>query len=296
MDVTEEKINLRKINIIRFFKKGSGEYITFMISVVGIIALLIIIMGVIQLSACKASLSNALTATSRSVAMCTSLEDANDRAQLIADSAITTSNIENVRGWVTMTSETPEWGSGSYAVVHVSGKIKTISGFASGRVERKALVAVEMVNTGEEAGEDLTIPPGLGSVHSYMAWQLLTRAGTDQLRFRMDTGMPFNDEGFGIVNGRYVIACTDTFGGVGDYIDFYQEDGLVIPCVIGDIKNQNDSGCNEWGHLNGRCIVEFVVDRSMWYGRGHANPGTPQCHPEWNKNIVKAQKMGSYYN
>ena len=100
----------------------------------------------------------------------------------------------------------------------------------------------------------------------------------------------------GRINGRYVIACTTTFGQVGDYIDFYQADGTIISCVIGDIKNQNDPGCTEWGHNNGQTIVEFIVDYNTWYNPGHVNPGTPNCHPEWNQFIVKAINGGSYFN
>ena len=93
-----------------------------------------------------------------------------------------------------------------------------------------------------------------------------------------------------------MIACTSTFGQVGDYIDFYQADGTIIHGIIGDIKNQNDPACTEWGHDNGQTIVEFVVDHNTWYNSDHANPGTPTCHPEWNQFIVKAVNGGSYFD
>ncbi len=100
---------------------------------------------------------------------------------------------------------------------------------------------------------------------------------------------------FAVVDNRYVIACTTTYGNIGDYVDFYQEDGTVIPCIIGDFKNQSDAGCNAYGHLDGDCIIEFVVDENSWYPNGHANPGTDSCHPEWNQEIVKAENVGSFY-
>ena len=109
--------------------------------------------------------------------------------------------------------------------------------------------------------------------------------------------MNFDDEGFGIINGRYVIACTTTFGGVGDYIDFYLQDGTVLACVIGDIKSESDANWTRFGHTtppNGLSVVEFVVDKTSWYGSGHANPGTPSCHPEWKQQIVSASKVGSF--
>ncbi len=107
--------------------------------------------------------------------------------------------------------------------------------------------------------------------------------------------MNFDGEGFGRIGDRYVVACTTTFGGIGDYIDIYKRDGTVIKGIIGDIKNQNDAGCNQWGHLNGTCIIEFVVDEGTWYNCGHPNPGTASCHPEWSQPITKIVNRGNYW-
>ena len=145
------------------------------------------------------------------------------------------------------------------------------------------------------AGTEIVLPEGLGSKFSYMAWQLINAAGTDQLKLKEQTGMPFDSEGFGKINGRYVIACTTTYGRVGDYIDFYQSDGTVLKCIIGDIKNQADAGCNQWGHQNGDVVVEFIVDRTSWY-HVKDNVGTPSNHPELGgKTITKAVNGGSYF-
>lgn len=148
-----------------------------------------------------------------------------------------------------------------------------------------------------KAGTVIEIPAGLGNYYTYMGWQLITAPSSMQYKLREQAGMNFDSEGFGIINGRYVIACTTTYGQVGDYIDFYLENGMVLPCIIGDIKNQNDPGCNQWGHDNGQCVVEFVVDRDTWYTNPmHANPGTSSCHPEWKSRVVKAVNGGSYFD
>lgn len=154
------------------------------------------------------------------------------------------------------------------------------------------------------AGTSVELPSGIGAVHSYMGWQTITSTTSNQYKLMQQSGMNFDEEGFGRINGRYVIACTSTYGNVGDYVDFYQEDGSVIQCIIGDIKNQNDTGCNEWGHSNGQNVIEFVVDKNSWYSteKGgnasnmHINPGNQGCHPEWNKNITKVVNGGSYFN
>ncbi len=143
----------------------------------------------------------------------------------------------------------------------------------------------------------IDIPAGLGSVHTYMGWQCITATGSTQYKLRDAAGMNFDEEGFAKIGDRYVVATTNTFGNVGDFIDVYQEDGTVIKCVIGDIKAQSDAGCTQWGHNNGQCVVEFVVDKSTWYsGNMHANPGTNQCHPEWNQNITKIVNRGNFFD
>ena len=156
-------------------------------------------------------------------------------------------------------------------------------------------------DTSAANGKGLTIyiPSGLGKVHTYMGWQCITAPSSNQYKLRSEAGMRFDSEGFGVIKGRYVIACTTTYGNVGDCVDFYKKNGQILHCVIGDIKSRNDAGCNKWGHHNGRNVIEFVVNKDTWYsnGRGsHINPGNPGCHPEWSSETVKAVNLGSWKN
>lgn len=147
-------------------------------------------------------------------------------------------------------------------------------------------------------GVTVDVPEGLGAVHTYMGWQCITAKSSNQYKLIEAAGMNFDEEGFAKIGDRYVVAVTTTFGKIGDYIDVYQEDGTVIKCVIGDHKSQGDAGCTKWGHNNGNCIVEFVVDKRTWYKNGggnHANPGTASCHPEWHQNIDKIVNKGNYF-
>ena len=124
-----------------------------------------------------------------------------------------------------------------------------------------------------------------------MGWQIINVVESDQYKLREQAGMNFDEEGFGRINGRYVIACTTTFGKVGDKVDFFLEDGTKIPCIIADIKNPNDPGCNEWGHENGQTIVEFEVSRA--YYKQYGNPGNSNWFPEWaGKRVSSASNLG----
>ena len=144
------------------------------------------------------------------------------------------------------------------------------------------------------------IVPQLGGrncVYTYMGWSLITAPDSLQYKLRADAGENYDAEGFAVIEGRYVIACTEAFGGVGDYVDFQLDTGLILNCIIGDVKSSGDSNYSEWGHLyppNSISVIESVVEYSKWYP-SHANPGTPGCKPEWAGNVVLALNYGNYW-
>ncbi len=94
------------------------------------------------------------------------------------------------------------------------------------------------------------------------------------------------------IGGRYLIACTSTYGKCGDKVDFYLEDGTVIHCIVADAKSPTDAGCNKWGHSNGQNVLEFEVNRSRYSQCG--NPGSSSWKSEWGgKRVCSATNLGS---
>ena len=180
-----------------------------------------------------------------------------------------------------------------------NGRVITIEGNTSDAVHSRSYAIESSYITGYcnpeyPEGTTIEIPEEMGTYHTYMGWQKITSPTSLQYQLRERSGEHYDSEGFAIIDGRYVIACTTLYGQVGDYIDFQRENGEIIHAVIGDIKSQSDPGCNQYGHDNGRCVVEFVVKKSTWYP-SHANPGTAGCHPEWNSRVVRAVNTGYNY-
>lgn len=139
------------------------------------------------------------------------------------------------------------------------------------------------------SGKTITLPEGLGDVYSYMGWNMITYHGTRQYELRIQSGEPYDRNGFGVINGRYVIACTSTFGEIGDEVDFVLKNGKVIHAIIGEHKDMDDPDCNTWGHEYGHCVVEFCVNKASWYGSGKS---ITRYHPEWaNTTVVKAVNL-----
>ena len=140
------------------------------------------------------------------------------------------------------------------------------------------------------SGKTTNIPSPYGDSFTYMGWSLITSTGSNQYKLRVKSGEHYDANGFGKICDRYVIACTPTFGKIGDEIDFVLANGRVIHGVMGDEKNMSDAGCNKWGHDGGHSVVEFVVNKSMWY---HTGKTVTRFHPEWAKSrVVKAVNLG----
>lgn len=100
--------------------------------------------------------------------------------------------------------------------------------------------------------------------------------------------------GIAALDGCYLIACTPTFGQVGDYVTFYLSDGTAIPCIIADEKNTSDEGCNSYGHDNGHSVIEFEVKSSYYHSYG--NPGHGSWFPEWGGGRLVASCVNSGKN
>lgn len=116
-------------------------------------------------------------------------------------------------------------------------------------------------------------------------WKKVT-SGTKQEKVHnewIDKGAKYND-GVATIDGRWLIACTPKFGTVGDKITFTLADGTELPCIMADEKGA-DAG-NEWGHENGRCLLELEVDKDYFFKYG--NPGSDEWHPELKQKVVKA--------
>lgn len=138
---------------------------------------------------------------------------------------------------------------------------------------------------------------GLTNMYSYMGWQLITDPTSMQYKLREDAGQNFDSEGFGIIDNRYVIACCERYGAIGDYVNWQLADGTILRTVIGDQKSSSDPNNNGWGHVQGNNlgVVEFVVDYDTWYNPAHENPGTATVHPEWAGQLGGYENIGNYW-
>lgn len=97
-----------------------------------------------------------------------------------------------------------------------------------------------------------------------------------------------NSEGFRIVNGRFCIAVGSAVGKkVGTYIDVVLENDVVIPCVMGDQKDNGDTDSANQRTANG-CVSEFIVETKVLYrnSKKASNRGdVSYAYDNWNSPV-----------
>jgi hypothetical protein len=147
----------------------------------------------------------------------------------------------------------------------------------------------------ETRWEEKYVPEGYGSVHPYMGWSMITSKGTKQYTLRKEVE-DYDEDGFGKVKDRYAVAVKPYYGDIGDLIDVVQTDGTIIKCIIVDHKGNENKSDDGWlaayVHYNND-IVEFVVNKSSWYG---TSKSVNKYHPEWKHNISVIYNVGNYWD
>ena len=163
---------------------------------------------------------------------------------------------------------------------------------ANAEVDTVQTIPVANTNNSEKY-----VPSGRGKTHTIMGWQLITSKTSKQYKLRSEAGETYDENGFGKIGDRFVVAVKPYYGNVGDYIDVYKSNGEIIHCIIGDIKG-SDGGGDAYGHADGS-IVEFCVDKYRWYsaynGLGRYI-SVSEYYPSWTANsITKIINVGNYW-
>ena len=134
------------------------------------------------------------------------------------------------------------------------------------------------------------------SVYSYMDWKTITNKNSNQYKLKNKYNS-YDSNGLADIKGRKVVACTSTFGSIGDEIEVTFENGVnyfnkqskTLFAIIGDFKSQEDPNCDRYGHLYGnnqRSVIEFIVDSSRI-------TNIKSRFPMLNKNpVIKIERTG----
>lgn len=124
--------------------------------------------------------------------------------------------------------------------------------------------------------------PDYHGFKSYEPYDLIT-AESIQLDLQREAVTDVN--GFRLIDNRYLIAVgTFCNAPCGTCIDLILENGILIPCIVGDIKSDAHTDETHTYTINTMCASEFIVDETIspaaWYGDVSA------VYEEWRSKVA----------
>ena len=99
---------------------------------------------------------------------------------------------------------------------------------------------------------------------SWMSYKAITNKSSKQYKLQQIASTGFG--GVRVVDSRMCVAIGTAFGTeIGTYIDLILENGTIIPCIVGDIKDQKHTDSSNVFTIVTKnkktyCCSEFIVD------------------------------------
>lgn len=89
------------------------------------------------------------------------------------------------------------------------------------------------------------------------------------------------------VDGRYCAALGSYFTEeIGQYFDLILENGTVIPCILGDAKDDRDTDKMHIFTVESDCCSEFIVRIARLPANVRVKGDMSYCCEEWNSKVV----------
>ena len=123
--------------------------------------------------------------------------------------------------------------------------------------------------------------PGFKSYMDYRAIEIPTSA-----QYKLLSIYGYTDNGFRKVNGRYCIAVGSYFNtSIGQYIDLILENGVVIECIMGDLKADIHTEDNNIFTTLNKCCSEFIIDKDSLDAFVASTGNISRSNPSWDSPV-----------
>lgn len=119
---------------------------------------------------------------------------------------------------------------------------------------------------------------------SYMPYTAITDKSSKQYKLQQiaSTGV----YGIRTVNGRFLCAIGTAFNAdIGTYFDLILEDGFMIPCVVGDLKNPTHTESSNIFTKSNNCASEFLIDTDALHKTAKKTGNISDCNELWNECV-----------
>lgn len=95
-------------------------------------------------------------------------------------------------------------------------------------------------------------------------WMPYTLFSKSSRQYELQQYAKTDSLGFRCINGRYLVAVgTGAEVEIGQYVDIVLNNGEIIPCIIGDVKNPADTNTDNLTTTFSGCVCEFIVDKKI---------------------------------
>lgn len=121
---------------------------------------------------------------------------------------------------------------------------------------------------------------------SFEDYRKITLTTSKQYRIQQRYAYTDEETGIRVVDGKYCIGLGSYFThNIGQYVDLVLANGEVIPCVIGDAKNNLHTNENNSIGLDGS-VAEFIVDKDYLDRHVKSSGNISNVKPEWNSEVI----------
>lgn len=143
----------------------------------------------------------------------------------------------------------------------------------------------EYISDTECEYQDYAIPAYKG-FKSYMGYKAITCKSSKQYKLQAEYAYT-GKYGIRQVNGRYCVALGSYFNTtIGQYFDLILENGTVIPCIMGDEKDDRHTDGNNLFTRANKCCSEFVVDTSSISSLVKTTGDVSDVCEDWNSPVA----------
>lgn len=119
---------------------------------------------------------------------------------------------------------------------------------------------------------------------SYMSYKAITNKSSKQ--YKLQKIAITGEYGIRKVNGRFLVAIGTAFkADIGTYIDLILEDGFVIHCVVGDIKQDIHTESNNIVTKANGCVSEFIIDPKALNKTVKKTGNISDCNELWSEMV-----------
>ena len=97
-----------------------------------------------------------------------------------------------------------------------------------------------------------------------------------------------DENGFRKYDDRYCVAVGTNFNmSIGQYFDVQLENGIIIKCVVGDIKADEHTDKTNTFTTHSWCCTEFIVDRKLIPKKVSTMGDVSYLSDDFNSKVVK---------